>query len=387
MSDDTNAAVIAGPNYLDATFYEVLVFGGQWLSSAPISELGDPLLSLPAISQDATASATQFCLDLGVTRDIQFIGIPDADISKDGRVRVTATDTPRWAGARLGDAMTVGASTIRLQAGVAAVNIRVGDVFSVAGHTGQFVSNTSANISAGGSAVVAFQAAVASMNSAATASVAVSAALECHTGDFSGVVASVVYAGDWENWWQIIYADGTLPWEHPSQWDGLRTLEDAESYPLPYIKVFSSTAISARYWKFEIDDSTNTNGFITLSRLFISQGWVGEIFIEYGMNLGFETGSQNTYGRSGARFPDEGPQRRVAQFTIPAVDRDEALQQPFDMQNRLGTTQQVFVVLDKDDDVNLHRLAFIGTMRQLPPQEWFWFDANRVPFEIAEDVA
>lgn len=379
MVDTANAAIIAGPNHLDSTFYTVNLMGGSWVSSASLENLKDALLSLPAISEDATLPATKFDLDLGVARDIAFIGFPDSNVQRDGRIKITATDTPKWSGVILGGAATALASTVRFQAGAANVVLSVGDVFTIAGTTSTLISNTSALISAGTSAVIDLQSAVGS-------SFASAAGITCNTGDFSGIVASTADSGEFEDWWPILFADGVLLWEDPEQWDGKRTDENAEHYPLPYIKVYSSV-ITARYWRFEIDDTGNTNGFVSLDRLFIAGGWVGEIFIEYGMNLGFESDTRTTRARGGAKFHDEGGQRRVARFSIPAVDRNEALQQPFDMQARLGTSKQVFVVLDKDDTVNLHRLAFIGTMRRLPPQEWFWFDANRVPFEIEEDIA
>lgn len=287
--------ILAFPNRVDATYYTVSFSGGSWETDLPLSNLADDLLSKVARSTDATLASTQFVVDLGVPRDIRVVAIPDHNISRAGRVKITAAS----------DSL------------------------------------------------------------------------------FNSIVATV----DFRDVWQVIYPWGSLPWEHPSFLDGKVSAEDAEDYPQPVVHVFGTSA-TARYWKIEIDDTTNADGYVQLSRLFLAPGWQPTINPDYGLTLGWEDESTGEASLGGAIFYDEREKRRVAQFEFGYIPEDEALTWSFEMQRLLGTTKQLFYIYNPDDTTHLHRRAFLATMRQLTPLEYPPIHGyNSVGYRIAEVVA
>lgn len=91
------------PNWLDRTyqgpgFDGVRLYGGQW-QPGTLAHLQDELMATSAVSMDLLPSSTQLIADLGVTRGLKTVAIPDANITRDGQVRVevAAHDDPSFA--------------------------------------------------------------------------------------------------------------------------------------------------------------------------------------------------------------------------------------------------------------------------------------------------
>lgn len=216
-------------------------------------------------------------------------------------------------------------------------------------------------------------------NMSRTARVKITAATDAA---FTDIVSTV----DWFDVWQEIYPWGTLDFEDPAFWDGKITEEDAEGYPLPVVHIFAA-AVVARYWRFEIDDTANSDGYVELARLFLASGYQPTINMSYGASLGWETDTSVEKSLSGAKFYDERAPRRVAQFVLENISQDEALSSPFEMNRQLGVSRQLLFIMDPDDTIHLHRRAFLATIRQLSPLEFPYFERNQMAFELEEVIA
>ncbi|MDO9712460.1 hypothetical protein [Paracraurococcus lichenis] len=83
-------AILAYPNFVDAspTYATVAFSGGTWLAGLPLTNLASPLLVKRARSVGVTLTATQFWVDLGVSRGVRVAAIPFLTASRDCRVRV-----------------------------------------------------------------------------------------------------------------------------------------------------------------------------------------------------------------------------------------------------------------------------------------------------------
>ena len=205
-------------------------------------------------------------------------------------------------------------------------------------------------------------------------------------GSTSASFATSVLDTGWRDVWQVVYPFGTLPYGHPSWWDGKLSAEDAQWAVIPFVYVHSA-AVVARYWRVEIDDTANAAGYIELTRLFLSPGWQPTRNLAYGNQLGWETETKSGLSLGGARFYDVRPARRVIRFSVNHLDVDEALAWPFDMQQRLQVSTQVYFLFNPDDTAHLHRRAFLGTLRTLSPLEFPFHDINHAAFEIEEVIA
>jgi len=374
-------AVIAAPDYVTADFYDVVLSGGHWTEANPLTNLADELLSQVAQSASAGASACVVDVDLGTLRSIKFVGIPDSNVSRQGRVKLVISDTPSFAGITLGAVANADASVITVRSG-GATTIHVGDVFSIAddrdsnGKLRTYRFTQGATLATNISSTLGISGDLAS-------TIASGGALTCHSGDFSTAVVSSVYNGDFEDWWPIVYDLGSLSWPLKS-WDGKLPDEEAMDFPKQWFTVLDPSVLG-RYMRLRIEDTSNEDGYVELPRLFVAGGWFGGVYIDIGASLGWETTTTLRRSKANAKFYNKGVQYRRFVFRVPNVEVDEALQQAADMVKRVGVHRQVYMVIDKDDALNRHRVCFIGHLARLDPQEFVNFDANSVPFAIEED--
>lgn len=206
------------------------------------------------------------------------------------------------------------------------------------------------------------------------------------TGATDSGFTDVVVTVDFRDIWQEVYPWGTLPWEDLAWWDGKITAEDAVGYPMPFIHVFD-TAVVARYWKIEIDDEGNPDGYVELSRLFLSPGYQPTHNAEYGATIGWETDTSRQRSLGGADFYDERRPRRRMRLTLNAIEMDELYAQMFEIQRRQGISRQIYVVLDPDDGPNLHRTSFLATLEELSPIELAFYDRGVVAVDLVEVIA
>lgn len=211
-----------------------------------------------------------------------------------------------------------------------------------------------------------------------TAKVRVTAATDA---GFTDIVAVV----DWRDVWRVVYPWGTLPWGHPSFSDGKLSAEEAQDYTMPFVYVFSGAQI-ARYWKIEIDDTTNPDGYVEISRLFLAPGYQPTHNAEYGATITQETETAVQKSLGGARFYDERGVERTVRLTLNALPLNELYSRLFDINRAQNICRQVFFVMDADDDQNLHRTSFICTFQELSPIELAYFERGVAAVDIVESI-
>ena len=383
-------SLIAGPDFLTADFFDVVISQGDWISTAPANNLRDEDLSLIAQSNTAAETDTIVEVDFGVDRDVRAVIVPDANVTRTGVAKVDMTNTAKWDGVTIVSAVAAGASALTLAASINATVLAVGDVFSIGGDTGSPMelivggalasAGDSTTLNTGENAAFICQPIYQASGGVASA-YAASTAVKCHSGDYSS--ANAVLLGDFEDWWPEEIALGTGDWGTAGLWDGKRTDEDAESYPRPYIKIYDQSHI-AQFLKLSIRDTANTAGNVQLPRLFVAGGWVGEVYIAYGASLGGVTNTIKRRGKFGARFFSVGNTERRVGFTVPNADFDDAMNHPFDMINQISDHKQVFISLDLNDVLNRNRLSFLGYFTRLPELNLSNHDAADVFMEITE---
>jgi hypothetical protein len=143
---------------------------------------------------------------------------------------------------------------------------------------------------------------------------------------------------------------------------------------------------SARYWRVEVTDTGNADGYIDVARLVIAGGWQPSVNAAYGAELGLETDTDRQVTDGGSAIYDERPSRRTAEFEIRYLSDSEALSNGFDLQRLAGTSQQVFFVSDPADTTHMHRRAFLSTIRALSPVRYAYLNANMIAFTLVEEL-
>lgn len=179
--------------------------------------------------------------------------------------------------------------------------------------------------------------------------------------------SEVVEAGAFADFWADVYPWGTLFWGAPGLMTSQKlTPEQADGYPANYIKTYASPVI-ARYWQIEIDDTTNSDGYIDISRVVIAPVWRASVnFLPGQSSIGWTSASTVKYGRTGVRFPSRKPSRRYARFGFDLLPESEVFAQPFEMARQDDLDGEVLVIPDSDNVTTGLQQSFLANLRVLP---------------------
>ena len=202
--------------------------------------------------------------------------------------------------------------------------------------------------------------------------------------------STVVYFADWTSVYGSIYPTGTIPTGHPSYTTRIITAEElleqrAAGINYGFVKDFGAH-YPARYWRIEIDDTTNAAGYVELGRLVLAAAWQPSINPVYGVKLGYETSSSRTETDGGAAIYDERPRRRIVNGAIERLPEDEAMVSVLDMQKYHGTTRQLFFVFDPSDTSHMHRRSFLAVPKSIDPLDFPYPLYNAAPFALVEEL-
>lgn len=192
--------------------------------------------------------------------------------------------------------------------------------------------------------------------------------LEAFSADLADPAAD--YTGAWTDAWPAAYLSAT----NSEAREGLRNSPT----------FLTGSTQTYQFWRVEIDDDTNTDGYVELGRVFMGSLWQPGINMVYGASLHYEPRDQVSETRSGAEYFDELNGYRVARFRLQAATEGEAVLKLMRMQRQLGTSGELFFVWDDDDTTYAPERTFLGRMRALSPitaARWSEFEAE---FDIKE---
>ena len=409
--------------------------GGSWESDLPLTNLQDARLAKVARSTNALAASTCFDLDLGTSRSVRvhslwkhnlssaatarvraFTTLPVADFRAVGDATWTAIVTPT----RSADAATVdgipldliGDDNVAATEGYqkAATGI-VGDgtkVFDVlvkrnSAYAGQFVylRDDTAAVTRGGASIDFTNATpVVTGLSGATiiSTVAVGTGYRI-TVQVTGIVAAnnnqvyVVpagtatadtasfYVGDIRIWnastAQMVYDSGFTA-AYPAE----QTAEDVEGQNVGWVHV-STAAQSARYWRYDIWDTANADGFVEIGRLYTCAGWQPTVNMVYGSSVGVQTATRGEESWGGAELFDVRASRRVFRVLLEDEPEAEMMQQALRQMRKGGIHRDFFFVSDPSDSF-MHERAMPCRMATLSPLDMPFFARYNAAFELRE---
>lgn len=191
----------------------------------------------------------------------------------------------------------------------------------------------------------------------------------------------------YDSGWNPVWPSGQIPqtlleWEDDNFWLGTLSQAARAGYQSPYIKITSATTM--RYWRIEINDTSNSDGYVQIGRLFMAQGWTPSINYSYGAGLGYNDPSPVDASLSGAEFFDVRSKYRVFTFGLNYILASEAYANVMELQRIAGISGEVLVVPDQSDTTNQPARAFVGRLNQIgritQPQP----AAFNVDFEVKE---
>jgi len=179
--------------------------------------------------------------------------------------------------------------------------------------------------------------------------------------------ATPVYNSGWVDAIPDIYPSNMPQWEVPASRDGALKAEDYAAGYVPDVQHLFSSLQTGRYIRVEIDDTTNSDGYVQIGRCVVGSGFEPTINFEVGASLGWQTSTTILESPGGALHFDEMPRRRVFNFTLPEADNDEALVHTFEIHRALGMHSQLYFIYDQTDSVHMHRRSFLATLGRMHP--------------------
>jgi hypothetical protein len=388
--------------------------GGSWLASLPLTNLQNRQVQKVARSTNAAVASTQFQIDLGQARSIGVLGLVVHNISVSGRVRVTGGesasawtnlltfpndfDNAVWTkgtctvtanattapdGTATADRLTAtGSDSYAYQnftIGAAAqftcsVWLRADTTTNIQLNVRQFPSNTDTSIS------VTVTASWQKFTITGTTVSGTTSAIFAAVGSFgSFTTGEVVYAWGaetvlgngsiYDSGWVDVWPTGMIPqnlleWEDDNFWLGTLSANARAGYQSPFIHLLS-TAQNLRYWRVEIADTTNTDGYVQIGRLFTSSVWTPSVNYSYGAGLGYLDPTPVDTSLSGAEFFDVRSRYRVFNFELQYIEASEAYAYALELQRLSGNSGEVLVVPDRSDTANQPYRSFVGRLLQM----------------------
>jgi hypothetical protein len=197
--------------------------------------------------------------------------------------------------------------------------------------------------------------------------------------------ATTAYTSGQIEAWPAVYSIGTLEWEDDAWWSGTYTAEDAEGYTTNVTHIISQLAYY-RYWRIQIIDETNADGYIQLGRVFLGSAWQPTRDAEVGLALGWESATTVQKALSGTKYFQRRNPYRVTRFTLNVIDIDEALSMAFEIDKRMGIDGEILWIQDTSDTVHALRRRYLGTMREMSLIEFPYVGLGKKSYSIEEIV-
>jgi hypothetical protein len=194
---------------------------------------------------------------------------------------------------------------------------------------------------------------------------------------------SDVYSSGWLDVWPAVYLPEDLEWEDDNWWTGRISAEQAEGYPAHGMHDTGANYL-ARYWTIEIDDPTNSDGYVEIGHLRLGPVWSPERNFAPGAAFGWEPRDVSERSLGGVTYSEERPPARVLRIVLRDLSEIEAFGAVLDAQRRLGTRAPFFVVQDPDDAARALQRNFLARFRKADPITQAFIDVHEVVLEMEE---
>lgn len=202
--------------------------------------------------------------------------------------------------------------------------------------------------------------------------------------DVAGFERVLYDSGAVDVWPAGMIPQALLEWEDDNFWLGTLSQQARAGYQSPFIHLLPVSQ-TLRFWKVEVLDGTNPDGYVHIGRLFMAAGWRPGRNFAYGNELVYEDPTPIEASLSGAEFFDSRAKYRVFRFSLPALTDDEAYSRVLELQRLAGISGEVLLVPDSDDITRMPQRAFVGRLRsigalaqQLPARQGATFEIKEL---------
>lgn len=143
-------------------------------------------------------------------------------------------------------------------------------------------------------------------------------------------------------------------------------------------------AATYRYWRLDLIDAANPDGYIEVGRLFGGSAWSPTINAIYGAGIAYESRDVVTEMDSGSEYTRARPAPRVVQFALPGLTDSETISTVLDMQRRQGSSGEVLFEFDPADTLYAPTRRFLARLRRVSPLRAIFVDRWECDIEVKE---
>jgi hypothetical protein len=211
----------------------------------------------------------------------------------------------------------------------------------------------------------------------------VGATMRLRASDTVGVFTSPSYDSGNISVWGSAYLSSDVPWESDAFWDSVATFTGLDAGN-PTLMHILATEIAARYWRCEISDTSNSDGYIEAGRLFLGPIWQPTYNMSLGAQIGYLDDSTVETAFGGSEFFDDRPVRRQVTIRFDELSDSEAWLQALDMQRLRGITRELFFSWDPDDQEYIMQRSFLARIEALNPIEAVRYRSNAMALRLRE---
>lgn len=164
----------------------------------------------------------------------------------------------------------------------------------------------------------------------------------------------------------------TLDWEDENFWFGTPTTEQIGMFS--GLGLWVPPSITARYWRVEINDTLNVDGYVEIGRLFVSKDFTPSTNASYGLNFGVIDKSEIEESLSGVEHYNEKRTKRSVDFLLPILSENEAFGRWFRLMLGQGRTGEVLFIYNHEDERYSVDRSFLGRVETINPLSSPFFD-------------
>lgn len=203
------------------------------------------------------------------------------------------------------------------------------------------------------------------------------------TSNDSGFATTISTTG-WVDIYAAIWSSLALAWEDTNFWTGQIKQEYLDNYIRNSFSLLGTQ--EARYVKVEIDDTTNSAGYIQIGRVMITNYTQFARNTDWSPSLKWQDDTIVASSLGGTRYFSPKEKRRVFTFSLSELTDDEAMNFVFEQQRQLGISGEIFVIPDSEDTANSFRRSFLGRMTELSGIERHVYAHQKTAYSIEEII-
>jgi hypothetical protein len=146
------------------------------------------------------------------------------------------------------------------------------------------------------------------------------------------------------------------------------------------------SAVTVRYGRLEITDTSNASGYVQIGRLFIGPALAPADNYSKGAELGYKSNSGVARSLGGVRHYDARQGERLFSFALDWLTEAEAHNQALELQRICDIVGEVLLIRDPEDTTYNQRRHFLGTLQQLSPIKNPYLTLHQAGFEVLEII-